>query len=130
MKVMEIIPELIVDDIDAVVAFFKEYFDFEIEMKDPESGHFSWVQIGNGDNHIMMQETEPTKLEIPDLTDRITGTDLLMLKLPDVETVKSVYKRFKKAPASIYMKIRMTDYGSCEFGVRDPEGRFIIVSGD
>ena len=130
MKVEQIIPELIVDNINNMVNFFSNKFDFKIEAKDPEEGHYTWVQIVNGDNRIMMQETEVTKLEIPELKARITGTDLLMLKLENADAVRSVYERFSFEPESVYMKIRVTEYGSCEFGVKDPEGRYIIVSGD
>lgn len=130
MKVKQIIPELIVDDIEVMVEFFVNKFDFEIEATDPEEGHYTWVQIVNGDNHIMMQETGVTMLEIPELKARIAGTDLLMLKLDNAETVRNVYERFSNQLEAVYMKIRMTEYGSCEFGVRDPEGRYIIVSGD
>lgn len=130
MKAEQIIPELIVDDIEGIVNFFVNKFDFEVKATDPEEGHYTWVQIANGNNHIMMQETEATKLEIPELKSRITGTDLLMLKLEDAEAVRNVYERFCNEPTSIYMQIRETEYGSCEFGVKDPEGRYIIVSGD
>lgn len=130
MKVVQIIPELIVNDIERMVEFFVQKFDFRVEATDPEEGHYTWVQIANGNNHIMMQETEVTKLEIPELKERITGTDLLMLKLESSEAVRCAYERFTTECESIYMKIRVTEYGSCEFGVKDPEGRYIIVSGD
>ena len=84
----------------------------------------------NGGNRIMMQETEVTKLEIAELKTRFTGTDLLMLKLENAEAVRSAYERFDNEAESVYMKIRVTEYGSCEFGVKDPEGRYIIISGD
>ena len=130
MKVEQIIPELIVDDIEKMVEFFSDKLDFKVEATDPEEGHYTWVQIVNGDNRIMMQETEVTKLEIAELKTRFTGTDLLMLKLENAEAVRNIYERFGNEPASVYMKIRVTEYGSCEFGVKDPEGRYIIVSGD
>lgn len=130
MKIKQIIPELIVDDIERMVEFFVNKFDFEVEATDSEEGHYTWVQIVNGDSRIMMQETEVTKLEIPELKIRITGTDLLMLKLENVEAVRTIYERFGNESESVYMKIRVTEYGSCEFGVKDPEGRYIIVSGD
>lgn len=130
MKVDQIIPELIVDDIERMVEFFVQKFDFKVELKDPEEGHYTWVQISNGNNHIMMQEMAVTMLEIPKLKERITGTDLLMLKLENSEAVRCIYERFDDERESVYMKIRVTEYGSCEFGVIDPEGRYIIVSGD
>ena len=130
MKVEQIIPELIVDDIERMVEFFSEKFDFQVEATDPEEGHYTWVQLMNGGNRIMMQETEVTKLEIAELKTRFTGTDLLMVKLENAEAVRSAYERFDNEAESVYMKIRVTEYGSCEFGVKDPEGRYIIISGD
>lgn len=130
MKVAQIIPELIVDDIEGMVGFFSDKFDFKVEATDPEEGHYTWAQIVNGNNRIMLQETRVTKLEIPELNTRITGTDLLMLKLENAEVVRNAYERFANEPGSVCMKIRVTEYGSCEFGVKDPEGRYIIVSGD
>lgn len=128
MKMQQIIPELIVDNIKELVSFYVEKFEFKIEATDPETDDYSWVQLANGNNKIMMQATEATKAEIPGLANRVTGTDLIMIKLENMEAVRKVYSRFTKD--SIYMDIRVTEYGSCEFGANDPEGRFLIISGD
>lgn len=130
MRVEHIIPELIVNNIERMVEFFTKKLGFVVEATDPEEGHYTWAQIANGGNRIMMQETQVTMLEIPELNKRIIGTDLLMLKLLSAEDVQQAYERFTEEFDSIYMQIRMTEYGSCEFGIKDPEGRYIIVSGD
>ncbi len=129
MTVNQIIPEIIVDDICSMIAYYQKYFDFVLDATDSEGDIFTWAQLTNGSCTIMMQETEVTKQEIPGLDMRLTGTDLLMFKLSTAEEVKELYKRFESVRDSIYMELRMTDYGSCEFGVKDPEGRYIIVSG-
>ncbi len=130
MKIEQIIPELVVNNMEKMIEFFTQKFDFQVEATDSEKGHYTWVQIANDKNRIMMQETEATKLEISEIKARITGTDLLMFKLENADAVRSVYKRFSNEQESVYMKIRVTEYGSCEFGVKDPEGRYIVVSGD
>ena len=129
MKIHQIIPEIIVDDIYSMISYYQKYFDFSIDATDSESEDFSWVQLSNGTCVIMMQDSNATKQEIKTFEQRITGTDLLMFKLPSAENVKNLYSRFLSTPNLIYMEIRTTDYGSCEFGVKDPEGRYIIISG-
>ena len=125
-----IIPELIVDDITAMVKFYIDYFGFKVEFADPEGEEYQWVQLVNGNNRLMMQSALSTMIEIPEIVTRITGTDLLMLKMENANIVQQLYDSFQNSAYRIYAPIRVTEYGSCEFGVHDPEGRFIIVSGD
>mgnify|MGYP000989057338 CR=1 FL=1 len=125
-----IIPELIVDDIKAMVKFYTECFGFEVEFTDPEGDEFQWVQLVNGENRMMMQSAISTMIEIPEMNTRITGTDLLMFKMQDADEVRQLYGGFQNSSELIFAPIRVTEYGSCEFGVHDIEGRFIIVSGD
>lgn len=125
-----IIPELIVDDIEAAVQFYTNYFGFEVEFTDPEGEEYQWAQLVNGDNRIMMQSALSTMAEIPEIDERITGTDLLMFKLESADCVRQLYNGFQDLGHLVYAPIRVTEYGSCEFGVHDLEGRFIIISGD
>lgn len=129
MTINQIIPEIIVDDIHSMITYYQKYFDFVLDATDSEEENFTWAQLTNGSCTLMMQETTVTKQEIPELNMRMTGTDLLMFKLSSAKEVKAFYGRFASIQNTIYMKLRETDYGSCEFGVRDPEGRYIIVSG-
>lgn len=129
MNINQIIPELIVNNINEMIFYYQQYFDFILDATDPEDGEITWAQLSNGSSTIMMQEIEVTKLEIPELNYRIIGTDLLMFKLSSAKEVKTLYSRFKPNESSIYMELHTTEYGSCEFGVKDPEGRYIIISG-
>lgn len=125
-----IIPELIVGEIKAMVEFYTECFGFKVEFTDPDGEEFQWAQLVNGDNRIMMQSAVSTMIEIPEIIERNTGTDLLMFKMENAEVVRQLYSGFQESSYLVYAPIRVTEYGSCEFGVHDPEGRFIIVSGD
>lgn len=129
MKIKSIIPELIVSDMKNMIAFYCKYFDFELELAEPDIEPYTWVQLSNNANTIMMQEVEVTKKEIPNMRKQIVGTDLLMFKIESVEYARELYERFSDVKEKIYMEMRMTEYGSCEFGVVDPEGRYIIISG-
>lgn len=125
-----IIPELIVGDILEMTKFYTEYFGFEVEFTDPEGEDYQWAQLVNGDNRIMMQSACSTMIEIPEITICTIGTDLLMFKMETADAVRQLYSGFQNSPYPIFAPIRVTEYGSCEFGVHDPEGRYIIVSGD
>lgn len=129
MNINQIIPELIVSNINEMISYYQQYFDFILNSTNSDSGDITWAQLSSTSCTIMMQEIEVTKLEIPELDHRIIGTDLLMFKLSSAEEVKTLYNRFKPEKSSIYMELRTTEYGSCEFGVKDPEGRYIIISG-
>lgn len=128
MKTEKLIPELIVKDLERMIDFYTKCFGFNLEATDPEEKPYTWIQLTNGDCTIMMQELEATKAEIPGLTEQISGTDLLMIKLRTIESAKKLYGQIEDSHIEIYMPIRVTEYGSCEFGIKDPEGRYIIVS--
>ena len=129
MAVKQIIPEIIVDNIKSMIYYYEHYFDFVLDFTDVENENFTWAQMSNGTCVIMFQEIESTKNEITEINKRITGTDLLMFKFDSTEDVKKLYDRFDTIKDTIYMEFHNTDYGTCEFGVKDPEGRYIIVSG-
>lgn len=129
MKLEKLIPELIVSDLPKMIDFYIKNFGFELEATDPEEKPYNWVQLSNGDCTIMMQELEATKVEISDIAEQILGTDLLMIKAKSIDDVKKLYIKIEENFAEVYMPIRVTEYDSCEFGIKDPEGRYIIVSG-
>lgn len=129
MKAVQLIPEMIVNDLQEMIEFYSKYFDFNLIATDPEVEPYSWIQMSNESCSIMMQTYEATLIEIPDMKKRLTGTDLLMLKVESADLVEKLYERFQEIKDAIYMELKRTEYGSCEFGVKDPEGRYIIVSG-
>ena len=129
MKIEQIIPELIVNNIKHMVEFYVKYFDFKVDFVDPEGNDYTWAQLSNNSCTIMLQETEVTKSEISCINEQIVGTDLTMFKFSNSKEVQQFYKRFELNQRIIYMPLRKTEYGSYEFGIKDPEGRFIIVSG-
>lgn len=129
MKAVQLIPEMIVNDLQTMIEFYSKCFDFKLVATDPEIEPYSWIQMENELCSIMMQTYDATTVEIPDMKKRLTGTDLLMLKVDSADSVKKLYERFQAIKGTVYMEIKQTEYGSCEFGVSDPEGRYIIVSG-
>lgn len=60
-------PNLMVENVNKTVEFYKDILGFETVMTVPEEGVFNWAMMKNGNVEIMFQTKENLVKEIPDL---------------------------------------------------------------
>ncbi len=123
----ELIIELIVKDIKKSTDYYCKYFDFKVDMKFPDNDDFTWIQLTNNNNKIMMQDYNETKKEINNLPNSVSS-NIMLLKYNDVSKLKEIYNMIISDNIKIFMDIKETEYGTVEFGVFDPDNNMIIVS--
>lgn len=123
---IEIINELVVDDINKSIDFYKKYFDFELVETDKNP--IVWCKMKKDSCYIMLEEYKEVCNEIPNFPEKSTSSNLIKFKLISRDTVENLYKKAKENNIIIFMELKDTYYGSLEFGVLDPDKNMIIIS--
>ena len=101
MRLIEIINELVVTDIEKTINFYKEYLGFEVIEQDGDP--IVWVKMKKDDSTIKF-------------------------KYDSIEELKKLYNGLLDRNVEIFMEWKETEYGSVEFGILDPDGNMLILS--
>ena len=124
MNILQIIPELLVEDMPKTVRFYKDILGFKPEITFPEKDPV-FVQVGRDNVHVMLYTRSEFKKEIPRLK-KVTmgGTVLLYIKARKIE---DFYARINKS-VTVIQHLHKTDYGTLEFTITDCNGYLIAFS--
>jgi uncharacterized glyoxalase superfamily protein PhnB len=117
-----IYPALRYDDAKSAIVWLKAALGFEEQVVYPGEGEsIAHAQLQLAGNVIMLGsvKNEPYGTS-PKNLGGTTGGVYIALETP--AQVDAAYARAKSAGAEIVRELNDTDYGSHEFGVRDPEG--------
>lgn len=118
-------PNLMVENVNKTVEFYKNILGFEIVMTIPEKGTFQWAIIKNGNVEIMFQSRENLSKEIPKLKNKeIGGSPTLYI---DVLDIKALYEKLKDK-VSIIQDMHITFYGTQEFSIKDINGYILAFA--
>lgn len=123
---MKIINELLVDDINKSINFYKYILGFEVI--DTVGEPIEWVKIHYGETELMMELYESAKEEFASLPSKTLSTNLIMLKYENNEEIDSIYKKVKDNNIRVFNDLKETDYGTKEFVVMDPDSNILIIS--
>jgi len=114
---------LMVDDVNRTVDFYKDILAFEVVMTVPESGKLNWAMMRRQGVSLMFQERHNLLNEYPVLADRAPGSGLtLFIKIDDVT---SLYEALKDK-TEVCAELHDTFYGSKEFAILDCNG-FVLT---
>ncbi len=125
MTYTSLTPNLMVDDVNATVDFYRDILGFNLIVSVPESGRFNWAMMGSGGALLMFQTRESLGEELPMLAERpIQGGLTLYTKLKGLD---ELHERVKST--GIVVKEPYTAfYGPREFVIQDPNGYLICFS--
>jgi len=110
------------DDALAAIAWLKSALGFEEQVVYRGEGEtVAHAQLSLAGNLIMLGSVRPdTNGKSPQTLGGFTGGIYIAFATP--AEVDGLYARAKAAGAQIVRELNDTDYGSHEFGLRDPEG--------
>lgn len=129
MKLIDIINEFVVSDMEKSIKFYQQNLGFKIELTEPENEPFTWVQMNNGQTRIMLEDYKSVCREIKDFPNKTNSINLIKFKYDNtVEEIKQYYHRIKEKEIELFMELKETDYGMIEFGILDPDKNRIIIS--
>ncbi|WP_422926746.1 VOC family protein [Singulisphaera sp. PoT] len=116
-----IFPAICYKDAPAIIDWLVSVFGFEKQFVVPGPvGTIAHAQLKFGAGVIMLGSSKPGEigLKSPSETGGVTQTLYIY-----IHNIDSYYEMVRDAGAEILIGLRDTDYGSREFGVKDPEGQ-------
>ena len=131
MKLTDVVPNLIVSDIDRSTAFYRDTLGFSVVATVPEQGPpvFVWLQR---DDVSMFLNTAPAAAEdLPTLAARaIGGTAALFIMLDAEDVAQGVDGLFAAIGEGTRVLMALKDqfYGMREFAIEDPDGYVLIFA--
>jgi uncharacterized glyoxalase superfamily protein PhnB len=120
--VQSIYPAVRYDDAKAAIAWLTSVLGFEEHVVyTGEDGSIAHAELKLAGNLIMLGNVKNDVYgKSPKTLGGASGTVYIALDTP--AEIDACYARAKAAGAEIIRELNDTDYGSHEFGVRDPEG--------
>lgn len=116
MALIDVVPVLKVDDLDAAVAFYTR-LGFAETFRWGEPPFYAGMTAGDlgpdadSDLHLNVSKDDPGKGEI----------------YISVDEVDELYQRIRQEGADVTNELRDQPYGMRDFSLRDPAGNFVTV---
>ena len=109
-------PNLMVEDVNQTVDFYKNVLGFDVLATVPEMGQFNWAMLKQGGVEMQFQLRASLTEEIPSFKDKAIGGALTLYI--GVEGIKELYERLKDK-VTIVQDMHTTFYGTQEFAIQD-----------
>lgn len=109
-------PELVVEDVNATVAFYRDVLGFESVITVPEEGVLDWALLKKGSVQLMIEAKRSIIKELPAFKDVQIGGSLILYI--DVDEVQKFYEQIKQH-VEVVREPHGTFYGAREFAIRD-----------
>lgn len=131
MQLTDVTPNLIVADIDASTAFYRDVLGFTIVTTVPEQSPFVFVWLQRDGVNVFLNARAAVAEENPALAARpIGGTATLFIALeaPSVDEGVDAMFAAVESRARVVMPLKNQFYGMREFGIEDPDGYVIYFA--
>jgi uncharacterized glyoxalase superfamily protein PhnB len=125
MQYLSLTPNLMVDDVNAMVDFYCTTLGLELRAKVPESGRYNWAMVGSGGLSLMFQTRESLVDELPQIA-RYTPPGAFTM-YASVSGVEELYERIREK-VTVAVEPHTTFYGAREFVIEDPSGYFVCFA--
>lgn len=123
MVYKKITPNLVVEDVNSTIAFYRDKLKFELNMSVPEHGELSWALMKRDNVEIMFQSRESAGRAIPLLKNKEAGGSLTLYI--EMENVVELYDTLK-GNVALLEDLHTKPYGMREFSIQDCNG-FILT---
>lgn len=119
MAFTKISPNLVVDDVDAAVAWYRDTLGFDVESLLPGETPNDFAILINGDVEMMVQSRKTLAGPLPTIAETKPGGVVLFIECDDV---RDLWDRVQGRDVTVLNGLHDTDYGMTEFYVADPFG--------
>ena len=131
MKLSDVVPNLIVEDIDRSTAFYRDVLGFTVVTTVPDASPFVFVWLQRDEVSVFLNVRSGVAEDLPSLAQRaIGGTNTLFMTIdaesPD-EGIDRVFRSIE-GRAKVVMPLKNQFYGMREFGIEDPDGYIVFFA--
>lgn len=122
MSVKSLTPDLMVEDVEATVEWYRRVFDAEVVATLPAEDDADpwWAQVLIGDGSLMFQERDSLTGKLPELEGEPIGGSVAFYV--DVDDVESLHEDLASAGVEVTRPPHETEFGWRQFSVRDCNG--------
>jgi lactoylglutathione lyase len=118
-KLKKLTPNLMVEDVNRTVEFYKDVLDFTLLATVPEEGTYNWAMMKSDGVEIMFQSIASLSDEYSQFRYKAPGGTLNLYI--DVENVQGLYEAVHNR-ATLLHHLHKTFYGAQEFAIQDCNG--------
>ena len=116
-------PNMMVEDVNATVEFYRDVLGFNLVMTVPDSGRFDWALVKRDEVEVMFQTRASLSDELPLFEGQAIGGALTFyIKMDGVE---ELYETLRPR-VTVVKDLNPTFYGTREFSIQDCNG-FILT---
>jgi uncharacterized glyoxalase superfamily protein PhnB len=130
MHLTDVVPNLLVTDIERSTAFYRDVLGFTIVTTVPDHAPFVFVWLKRDEVSVFLN-VPAAEGDMPELARRaIGGTATLFVTVEAATTAEGVDRLMEKIgpAAKVVMPLKDQFYGMREFAVEDPDGYVIIFA--
>jgi lactoylglutathione lyase len=130
MKFTDVVPNLIVSDIERSAAFYRDVLGFSTVTTVPEAAPFVFVWLQRDDVSVFLNTVGAVKQDHPELGARpIGGTATLFMTIDADSPSAGIDALFAavRSKARVIMPLKDQFYGMREFAIEDPD-RYVIIA--
>ncbi len=120
---LSLTPELLVEDIQSTLTWYRDILGFETLFISPESGMPSFARIKRGGVEIMLFRRAEFSAEIPTFSSTPMGGSIVLYL--EVKNIQSEWSKLD-GKAKIIQPLHSTTYGSEEFTIQDCNGYHLM----
>ena len=111
---------LMVEDVNRTIDFYRDVLGFEVLATVPESGQFGWALLKRDTLEMMVQSRESLGEELPILKEATIGySGTFYIEVEDIEELQ---RRLLEKGVPLALEMRTSFYGAREFAMRDNNG--------
>ncbi len=123
---MKIISELLVNDVNNSIKFYKDFLGFEIV--ETTGNPINWARLKRNSAEIMIESYKSAINEFKNFPQKAKASNLIKFKYDDIADVKDIYKNIINSNVKIFKDLKQTNYGTTEFAILDIDDNIIIIS--
>ena len=123
---MKIINELLVNDVNESIKFYKDFLNFEIV--ETTGNPINWVRLKNDTAELMLEDYKNAINEFEKFPSKVNSSNLIKFKYSNIEDVRTLYNKGLNSNIKIFKDLKETDYGTIEFAILDCDNKIIIIS--
>jgi catechol 2,3-dioxygenase-like lactoylglutathione lyase family enzyme len=131
MTLSDVVPNLIVTDIDRSTAFYRDVLGFTIVTTVPDRAPFVFVWLQRDSVSVFLNGQAAVAEDMPDLAKRPVGGTATLFVTIDAPTAAAGVDAMMEAVgprAKVVMQLKDQFYGMREFAVEDPDGYVITFA--
>ncbi len=123
---MKIINELLVNDVNESIKFYKDFLNFEVV--EATGKPINWVRLENDTAELMLEDYKNAINEFEKFPSKVNSSNLIKFKYSNIEDVRMLYNKGLNNNIKIFKDLKETDYGTTEFAILDCDNNIIIIS--